>query len=206
MRATHLLPALFLIAVALGCGSAPADPTRAGSTTAGSTTADPATYESSERGFTVWIPPGWHRAERPLTVLTDPVEVLVAATYRPRTDGPGTENCGPLAFEGFDADEVLVTILERGLAPASAWPDFPPRPDHFAFEPGMTSEFTECLSTTRNIPLKDHWFRFTDAGRHFHVLVAIGRDAAPEAGLDAYRMLDSLSFDPSVKPDWRTGE
>jgi hypothetical protein len=164
---------------------------------------DWATYEDPRWGYSVDIPAGWHRAESRLTALTDPVEILVVATYRPRQ---GSEACGPMEFGGFDADEVLVTILERGLDPGSQWPDFPPRPAHFAFETGMTSEFTECLRTTQRIPLKDHWFRFTDAGRHFHVLVAIGADAPPGAGRDAYRMLDSLRFDPSVKPDWRTSE
>jgi hypothetical protein len=161
---------------------------------------DAATYDDPERGFSVRIPAGWHRATRPLTPLTEPVERLVVATYRPRA---GSDRCGPLAFGGFDADEVLISVLERGLDPDSEWRDFPPRPARFAFEAGMTSEFTECLRTTEGIPLKDHWFTFTDAGRHFHVLVAIGADAPPEAARDAYRMLDSLRFDPSVKPDWR---
>jgi hypothetical protein len=49
----------------------------------------------------------------------------------------------------------------------------------------------------------DYWFGFGDAGRAFHVLVAIGRNARPELRRDAFRILDSLRFDPSVKPDWR---
>jgi hypothetical protein len=149
----------------------------------------------------VRIPSGWHRAERALTTLTDPVETLVVATYRPRS---GSERCGPLALGGFDANEALVTVLERGLDPESEWPDFPPRPAHFEYEAGQTSEFTECLRTTEGIPLKDHWFRFTDAGRHFHVLVAIGAEAPAGVEADAYGLLDSLHFDPSVNPDWRS--
>jgi hypothetical protein len=27
--------------------------------------------------------------------------------------------------------DALVVVLERGADPASAWPDFPPRPAHF---------------------------------------------------------------------------
>ena len=147
------------------------------------------------------IPSGWHRAEQAVTSLTDPVETLVVATYRPRA---GSERCGPLSFEGFDANEALVVVLERGLDPHAEWSDFPRRPAHFAYEPGQTSEFADCLQTTAGIPLKNHWFRFTDAGRHFHVLVAIGADAPASAEADAYGLLDSLQFDPSVKPDWRS--
>jgi hypothetical protein len=191
--------ALALTALA-ACGEAPvaspgADPVET------TTTPTAGAYDSPRWGYSVNIPPGWNRAEGPVTSLVDPAEILTVATYPPRA---GNEDCGPVTFGGFDDDEVFVTILERGIDPASDWPDFPPRPARFAFEPGMSSEFAECLSTRRNIPLKDHWFRFTDEGRHFHVLVAIGAEALPERAREAYRILDSLRFDPSVKPDWRS--
>jgi hypothetical protein len=188
VRRTLLLVAVLLVTVSLGCGN-----DRAGSQVAGSAPVpvEPASgiYENARWGYSVRIPPGWHRAARPLTALADPVETLLVATYRPRS---GSEGCGPLAFGGFDANDALVTVLERGLDPASDWRDFPPRPAHFAYEAGQSSEFTECLRTTEGIRLKDHWFRFTDAGRHFHVLVAIGADAPPSAEAQAYGLLDSL--------------
>ena len=186
----------------IGCGDDPARPEVAGAVPAHVDPA-PGTYVSARWGYSVRIPPGWHRAERPITALTDPVETLVVATYRP---GPGPEQCGPLVFRGFDANEVLVIVLERGLDPKSEWPDFPPRPAHFAYEPGQTSVFSECLERTEGIPLKDHWFRFTDAGRHFHVLVVVGAEAPASAEADAYGLLDSLHFDPSVKPDWPSSD
>jgi hypothetical protein len=158
-------------------------------------------YEDPRRGYSVTIPHGWHRSVHPLADLSDPVEILVAATYEPRVGG---ENCGPLEFGGFDGDEVLVTVLERGLDAGAEWADFPPRPAHFTYEPGRTSEFASCLRDRGGIPLRDDWFTFTDAGRHFHVLVAIGADAPHAAAVDAYRMLDSLRFDPGVRPDWRS--
>jgi hypothetical protein len=199
-----------VVCVFAGCGDGPAEP-EAAAPREGSVEHEtsvepeaeggPATYENPRRGFSVSFPAGWQRAEGGLSSLIDPVETLVVATYRPR---PDDHSCGPLAFAGFDADEALVILLERGLDPSSEWPDFPPRPRRFEYEPGMTSEFTECLRTTRGIPLRDHWFRFTDAGRHFHVLVAIGADAPAETGREAYRILDSLWIDPAVRPDWRS--
>jgi hypothetical protein len=158
-------------------------------------------YESARWGYSVRIPPGWYRAERPLTTLTDPVETLVVGTYRPRSS---SEDCGPLSFGGFDAKQALVSVLERGLDPQSDWPDFPPRPAHFVYQAGHGSEFSGCLRTRQGIPLRDHWFRFTDAGRHFHVLVVIGAEAPPSTEAQAYGLLDSLRFDPGVKPDWRS--
>jgi hypothetical protein len=198
------LAALTLVASAAGagCGDEPAPSRGADTAPAQPAGTDTAPAPRAPRGFSVTIPPGWHRADRPVTVLADPVEVLVAGTYPPE---PGPEGrCGPLSFRGFDAAQVLVMVLERGQDPKSEWSDFPPRPAHFAFANGMSSEFTSCLRERSGIPLRDHWFRFTDAGRHFHVLVVIGADAPQEAETEAYRMLDSMRFDPSVKPDWRS--
>jgi hypothetical protein len=183
VRSVPFVAAAVVVLIAVGCGTEPAR----------STAPDPNAYESAEWGYSVTIPPGWQRAERPLATMTDPVEILVAATYRPR---PGSQGCGPVALDGFDADEALVTILEREGGPRSGWPGFPPRPARFAFDAGMSSEFTDCLRTTRGIPLRDHWFAFTDAGRYFHVLVAIGADAPASAEAKAYRMLDSLRVFP----------
>jgi hypothetical protein len=150
------------------------------------------TYQDPRWGYSVDIPPGWERAERSLTPnLTDPVEILAVATYPLER---GRLDCGPLVLSGFDEHQVLVTLLERRRA--WTWPDFPKRPAHFHFEPRMGSDFTSCLRTRQGIRLSDHWFRFTDAGRHFHVLVAIGESAPPAAERQAYRMLDSLRFDP----------
>jgi hypothetical protein len=50
----------------------------------------------------------------------------------------------------------------------------------------------------------DYWFGFSDAGRAFHVFVGIGKDAPPDVRRDAFRVLDSLRFDPAVKPGWRS--
>jgi hypothetical protein len=161
---------------------------------AGKAAPAPETYQDPRWGYSVDIPPGWERAKRSLTPhLTDPVEILAAATYPLER---GRLDCGPLALSGFDEHQVLVMLLERRRGPASTWQDFPPRPAHFHFEPGMSSEFTSCLRTRHGIRLRDHWFGFTDAGRHFHVLVAIGESAPPGAERQAYRMLDSLRFDP----------
>jgi hypothetical protein len=199
-RSAFGIAALLLVlpCTLIGCGDDPPGSQPAGAAPAPVEPA-PGTYVSARWGYSVRIPPGWQRAERPITALTDPVETLVVATYRP---GPGPEQCGPLVFRGFDANEALVIVLERGLDPESAWPDFPPRPAHFAYEAGQTSDFTQCLRTTEGIPRKAHWFRFTDAGHHFHVLVAIGAEAPRSAEEVAYSLLDSLQFDPSVKPDW----
>jgi hypothetical protein len=57
----------------------------------------------------------------------------------------------------------------------------------------------------RKLPVTDHWFGFSDAGRAFHVLVIVGRSASERVRTETWEILDSLRFDRSVKPDWPAG-
>jgi hypothetical protein len=52
--------------------------------------------------------------------------------------------------------------------------------------------------------MHDYYFGFGDAGRAFHVLVAIGRSAPLDVRRQAFRVLDTLQVDPQVKPRWRS--
>jgi hypothetical protein len=45
---------------------------------------------------------------------------------------------------------------------------------------------------------------FGDAGRVFHVFVGVGKDAPEEVRREAFEILDTLRFDPGVKPDWQS--
>jgi hypothetical protein len=62
---------------------------------------------------------------------------------------------------------------------------------------------TTCF--VRDLPVTDHWFGFGDAGRAFHVLVIVGRSAPEGVRREAWDILDSLRFDPDVKPAWQAG-
>ena len=192
MRHTPLLATLLIATVAAGCGSGAAGPAQTGRAPT-----TPSRHDAANPGFTVTIPTGWYRAEERVGDLTDPVERLVATTYPLRRGGV---DCGPLGFGGFDAAEALVVLLERGRDPQSEWTDFPARPTHFTYEAGMTSEFSACLAEKPRIPLRDHWFRLTDVGRHFHVLVVIGDNAPPAGTREAYAILE-----PAVRPERAAG-
>jgi len=158
-------------------------------------------FTVARHGLAGLLPPGWRRATVSLTPsLIDPREVLSVATfplaYRPtrcaHVAGSALEDLGPR--------DAFVTLQERGLDPASTWPDFPARPAHFGPDLGGPSEASECVPGAR---FTDHWFGFTDAGRHFHVLVAFGPDASPEVH-QAWEILDRVRIDPTVRPDWRS--
>jgi hypothetical protein len=152
------------------------------------------------------FPSSWHRAGGSLTPgIIDPVEVLSLATFPLRE---GDQLCGDRgeALARVHPAGALVTIQERGQG-AHGGPDFPPRPARFRPDPQLPGRSTWPYCVVRPggppLPILDYWFGFGDAGRAFHVLVAVGRSAPAEVRRDAFRILDNLRFDPNVKPDWQ---
>lgn len=171
------------------------------------------TYHSVRWGYDVSLPAGWHRATHSLTPnITDPVEILAVATF---PFHPGQELCTTTgALARVRPAGALVTIQERGIG-AYGGPDFPSRPVRFRPDPRLPgrSEWPYCAAAQPNqrryrpvrpVPMRDYYFGFGDAGRAFHVLVAIGRKAPGSVRRNAFLVLDSLRFDPRVKPGWKT--
>jgi hypothetical protein len=156
----------------------------------------------SQHGMTVELPSGWQRADGQLVRLEDPREVLSVGTFPLRYREVDCPHMPSSALEDLGPDDALVTLLERGADPHSTWPDFPPRPAHFGPTPGDTnSDAPACVPGAHFV---SHWFRFTDSGRHFHVLVAFGTSASPDTKQEAWSILDGLNVDPEPKPDWQS--
>jgi hypothetical protein len=158
----------------------------------------PIAYEA--HGVAVDLPPGWGHADASLTPgLTDPREVLSVATFPLHYRPVGCNHLPSSALADLGPRDAFVTLQERGLDPASAWTDFPPRPAHFGPELGGPSEAAECVPSAR---FTDHWFGVTAGDRHFHVEVAFGPRAPAATREEAWAVLDSLRVDPRVQPDW----
>jgi hypothetical protein len=156
----------------------------------------------SGHGLTAELPAGWQQAAGKLTRLEDPREALSVGTFPLRYRQAGCYQMPSSALDDLGAGDALVTLQERGTDPKSSWPDFPQRPTHFGPTPGDTSsDAPACAPRGRFV---SHWFRFTDAGRHFHVLVAFGPDASAATREQAWAILDSLRVDPAVRPDWES--
>jgi hypothetical protein len=163
------------------------------------------TYRSATWGYTVSFPAKWQRATRSLTPnLTDPREILSLGTFPLRYKPTNCEAFAGSAQQDLGDRDVLLTLQERGIpTPEHGFPEgkivgVPPRPGRFGPESGSGPRPSDCPGSQALI----QWIDFRDAGRHFYVLVAFGRSAPAELRRDAYRILDSLRFDPSVKPDW----
>lgn len=151
-------------------------------------------------GLSVELPAGWQAARTSLTPsLRDPREVMSVGTFPLRYRRGMCAQFPSGTLEELGPSDAFVTIQERGLDPSSRWPDFPPRPARFGPELGGASEVEACVKNTR---FRDHWFGFTDGGRHFYALVVFGLQASQAVRAQAWAILDSLRVDPQVQPDW----
>ena len=174
-----------LVLLALGAGCSAEEPARGRA-------APPARFASDAHRFTAELPAGWERAPRSHTPgLSHPVEILSAGTFRGAR--PATGPCAHMpvgALERMGPRDAFVNVQERyGEA------QFPGRPERFALPaPDPGSDAAACARNGDRLDV--HWFGFRDAGRGFHVLVALGREAPPERREEALALLDSLRFEP----------
>jgi hypothetical protein len=168
--------------------------------TATSPTAPPMRVRA--HGLTAELPPGWQAASESLTPhLTDPREELAVGTYPLRYRQTECAHMPGSALEALGPGDAFVTLQERGLGVPDGEADFPARPARFGPELGGPSEAGACAPGGH---FSDHWFGFSDGGRHFHVLVAFGPQAPAEVQRQAWAILDGLRVDPGVAPDWRS--
>lgn len=196
-----LFVVVFLGLVVAGCGEGPTTGS-ARDIAASGEQFRVAGYRDQRRGYTVAVPADWHRANASLTPgLVDPREILSVATFPLR----GDEFCESL--ERVPPAEAFVTIQERGRG-AYGQEGFPSRPRSFGPDPGLpgSSTWPYCAGGDGKppIPMLDYWFGFSDAGRAFHVFVGVGKAAPPQITREAFGILNSLRFDPTVQPDWQS--
>jgi hypothetical protein len=152
------------------------------------------TFHSVRYHYQVSYPSNWDRASRSLTpFLSDPHEILTVGTGPLPVGGPRCAQAPVNALEAVGATGALVSVQER--APANADNSFPPRPGRFRLRPSPTLEIPACLAPRGRPRL--YWIPFTDHGRQFYALVALGRTATIRTRDDTLRVLDSLRFSPT---------
>jgi hypothetical protein len=160
--------------------------------------APPATAYSA-RGVSVELPGGWQHAATSLTPqLLDPREVMSLATYRMVYRSIGCAQVPTSALAAIGQTGVLISLQERGRGTGPS--GFPGRPRSFGPHPGDGSEAPACVPAVR---FESHWLPFSVAGRRFYALVAFGLRAPAATRAQAWRILDGLRVDPSIRPDWR---
>jgi hypothetical protein len=155
-------------------------------------------FAVSRFGVSGSLPAGWQLAGESQTPhLTDPREIVTVATFAPPAARDGRCNHLPGdAITAMGPRDALVSVQERGRGASAA--GYPPRPARFA--PGA-SDLSEVVRGCVDTPTVARvlWQPFSDSGRSFYALVALGAQAPAE---QAYAILDRLRFDPGFEPDW----
>jgi hypothetical protein len=156
-------------------------------------------YEGGRSGVTVDYPADWARASKPLTPPgMDPRDILSVGSFPLRFRHTGCDAWAGSAQQDLGASDAFVSVRETGDLSRADYGNFPARPPHFSAEFDQPPEPSPCPG--------GHGFlqqlRFSDAGRNFDVLLGFGAKVGEEGRREAYRVLDSLRFDPDRKPGW----
>lgn len=162
------------------------------------------TYQDLGRSaFVVEYPIGWTSADESLTPdLFDPREILSIGTFplRPGGAAPTEASLPGKAIADIGPGDVFLTVQERVRRLGGL--HVPTRPSSFGPGTGCRSVDDGCLegSSMAIEGLRTWWIPFSDrpSGRDFYAFVAMGEEAYrdPVRSAAAWRVLDSLAFDP----------
>ncbi len=164
-------------------------------------------HRAPDLGVSATIPDGWHLADKPLTSIINPREVLAVATHPLAGGGKAGGPCWTAkeALDAMPADAALIWLLEYRPARGDVWADlprsrFPPRLEPFSLERADLQRGA-CgaglgLSTT-----------FRDADRPFQLWLLFGDEVTDARLAEAAQILSGLQFDelPALPPDAYAG-
>jgi len=152
-------------------------------------------FIDDENRFRVSHPSGWIRAETNLSpFLESPEEVLSIGTFPLEAGGPNCAQVPTNALTDLGPEDVFVT-LQGGVSKRDSQ-------DRPVFGPGVgvgmaNLEIPYCLADAERLEIRAmEWIPFSDAGRGFYLLVAIGRDANAETVEQLWMVANSLVIVP----------
>jgi hypothetical protein len=156
-------------------------------------------FIDEENGLAISYPPDWVRAETTLTPnLASPREMLSIGTFPLEPGGPGCANVPTNALTRLGPEDVFLTLQGEASRPDSD--------DRPVFGPGVGIsieglEFPYCLAEEERLEIGAmQWILFSDAGRSFYLLVAIGRDASAETVEQVWMVANSLVIAAAAMP------
>jgi hypothetical protein len=152
-------------------------------------------FSSGAAGISLTVPNGWHLATRRFTALMDPRERLVLTSF-PVRGKVRSRGCSPNGLlRQLPRSGVAVSLLE--YMNGGARRHFPGRPKRFHLGPPARGGF-DCFAPQ---PVANAYLvNFSDNGRAFNLLAAIGKNASPQTRRTAERALDSLRVDQCDLP------
>jgi hypothetical protein len=152
-------------------------------------------FENGPAGISLTVPDGWHATMRRFAPLLDPLERVTLTSYPVEGDAR-PRGCSPEGLlKQMPRTGVAASLLE--YVDASARRHVEPRPRHFRLGP-KAFEFG-CFRPPRG-RADAYLVNFSDSGRAFQFIVAMGKAATPETRAAAGKALDSLGVESCDRP------
>ena len=155
------------------------------------------TYEDQAYGLTISFPSDWTMAAGNLTPnLINPRELVALGTYSLNTNTSSSvcPQFPAAALNAMGSSDAFISILESEPFANAGTNPFPARPaGGFDGSSGFNlsrTDFPQCLAHPLNG--SGQWIPFSEAGRNFYVLAAIGTSASATLRSDVYTILNSI--------------
>jgi hypothetical protein len=155
------------------------------------------TYQNQADGLTISFPSDWTIAAGNLTPnLINPRELVALGTYSLNTNT--SSNLCPqfpaAALNAMGSSDAFISIMGSEPFANSQTYSFPARPaGGFDGSSGVNlsrTDFLQCLAQPLNG--NGQWIAFSQAGRNFYVLAAMGTSASATLRSDVYTILNSI--------------
>jgi hypothetical protein len=155
------------------------------------------TYEDQADALTISFPSAWTMAAGNLTPdLINPRELVALGTYslNASTSSNLCRQFPAAALNAMGSSDAFVSVLGSEPSANSQTNPFPARPaGGFDGSSGVNlsrTDFLQCLAHPLNG--NGQWIAFSQAGRNFYVLAAIGTNASATLRNDVYTILNSI--------------
>jgi hypothetical protein len=155
------------------------------------------TYDDRADGLTMSFPSGWTMAAGNLTPnLINPKELVALGTYSLNTNTSSSlcPQFPAAALNAMGSNDAFISILGSEPIANSQTNPFPARSSGgFDGSSGVNlskTDFPQCLAHPLNG--NGQWIAFSQAGRNFYVLAAVGTSASATLRSDVYTILNSI--------------
>lgn len=159
-------------------------------------------HQDGPAGFRIDYPGSWHRAATSLTPnLGDPTQLAAVGSYPLPVGGPNCAQEPVAALNRLGLGDGFVWVSEWVPFPRIPVPAYPPRPRRFELlptAPEKDPEVGDCLGRVPRFAFQH--LTFTDGGRSFSVLLAVGSKATGQTRSDLLAVLNSFTVTPMTGP------
>ena len=155
-------------------------------------------FYNERHGYSVEVPSGWEVAPSPLIVQASPADILSMGTFPLRGGGDRCVHVPVASLEALGTTDGFVSVI-GGFPENGSYVPRIARPEDFAelLDGVDDGDAYQCMSPVQRLDLGVlRWVQFSDQGRGFLLLVAIGREASEATFAEVAAVLNTIVFEP----------